>query len=226
MRSIKSLFSLLAASGVALASLAASANADDKVVRIGLQKSSTLATVLRTNGELEKRFAALGYKVTWSEFTSGLPLLEALNVGAIDQNELSKGQPRSDEFDQSAPKVIRAAFGGGVNRPWTLAAAAGIGVVLMFSRTFIVGNVELANAHHVIGSLVLAVVSIAAAEVARKMRYLVGVLGVLLIGAPLWYPDGVVPTALSAALGVALIALCIPRGPVRERYGTWVRMTE
>jgi len=84
MRSIKSLFSLLAASGVALASLAASANADDKVVRIGLQKSSTLATVLRTNGELEKRFAALGYKVTWSEFTSGLPLLEALNVGAID----------------------------------------------------------------------------------------------------------------------------------------------
>ncbi|HEX2841401.1 NAD-dependent epimerase/dehydratase family protein [Hyphomicrobium sp.] len=143
-----------------------------------------------------------------------------------DQNELSKGQPRSDEFDQSAPKVIRAAFGGGVNLPWTLAAAAGIGVVLMFSRTFIVGNVELANAHHVIGSLVLAVVSIAAAEVARKMRYLVGVLGVLLIGAPLWYPDGVVPTALSAALGVALIALCIPRGPVRERYGTWVRMTE
>jgi sulfonate transport system substrate-binding protein len=53
-------------------------------VRIGFQKSSTLATILKTNGELEKRFAALGYTISWSEFASGLPLLEALNVGAIE----------------------------------------------------------------------------------------------------------------------------------------------
>lgn len=52
--------------------------------RIGLQKSSTLTTVLRTRGTLEQLLTPLGVKVTWHEFTSGLPLLEALNLGNID----------------------------------------------------------------------------------------------------------------------------------------------
>ncbi len=53
-------------------------------VRIGYQKSSTLITVLKTQGTLEKLFEPQGIKVSWHEFTSGLPLLEALNVGGID----------------------------------------------------------------------------------------------------------------------------------------------
>jgi sulfonate transport system substrate-binding protein len=53
-------------------------------VRIGFQKSSTLINVLKANGELEKALSEVGVSVTWSEFPSGLPLLEALNVGAID----------------------------------------------------------------------------------------------------------------------------------------------
>lgn len=53
-------------------------------VRIGYQKSSTLITVLKTRGTLEQRLGAWGVKVTWHEFASGLPLLEALNVGAVD----------------------------------------------------------------------------------------------------------------------------------------------
>jgi sulfonate transport system substrate-binding protein len=53
-------------------------------IRIGLQKSSTLIAVLRANGELEKALAPLGVKVTWHEFSSGLPLLESLGVGNLD----------------------------------------------------------------------------------------------------------------------------------------------
>lgn len=55
-----------------------------QTLRIGLQKSSTLTTVLRTRGTLEQLLTPLGVKVTWHEFTSGLPLLEALNLGNID----------------------------------------------------------------------------------------------------------------------------------------------
>lgn len=62
---------------------AASAQKPD-TVRIGYQKSSTLLQLLKSRGTLEKGLAPLGVKVEWSEFTSGLPLLEALNVGAID----------------------------------------------------------------------------------------------------------------------------------------------
>ena len=38
----------------------------------------------RASGALEKRLAPRGIKVTWSEFTSGPPLLEALGANAID----------------------------------------------------------------------------------------------------------------------------------------------
>jgi sulfonate transport system substrate-binding protein len=53
-------------------------------VRIGYQKSSTLITVLKTRGTLEQLLAPLGVKVSWHEFSSGLPLLEALNIGGVD----------------------------------------------------------------------------------------------------------------------------------------------
>lgn len=58
--------------------------AEARTVRIGYQKSSTLMTVLKTQGKLEAQLDALGVKLSWHEFASGLPLLEALNVGGID----------------------------------------------------------------------------------------------------------------------------------------------
>jgi sulfonate transport system substrate-binding protein len=53
-------------------------------VRIGYQKSSTLITLLKTQGTLEKVLGADGIDVSWHEFPSGLPLLEALNIGNVD----------------------------------------------------------------------------------------------------------------------------------------------
>jgi sulfonate transport system substrate-binding protein len=61
----------------------ASAQAADQI-RIGYQKSSTLTAILKTNSELEKALAPLGIRVSWHEFTSGLPLLEAINTGNVD----------------------------------------------------------------------------------------------------------------------------------------------
>lgn len=130
-----------------------------------------------------------------------------------------------DEFDQSARTIFRDSLAGGVNLPWNLATAAAIGALLMFSRLIFVESNELANWHHVIGALVLSVVSIAAAEVARKARYLIGLLGVTLAVAPFISYDGPVATMVSVALGIALVALCLRRGGVRERYGTWHTMT-
>jgi sulfonate transport system substrate-binding protein len=55
----------------------------DKVVRIGYQKYGKLV-LLKGKGSLEEKLKPLGYKVVWTEFPSGPPLLEAMNVGAID----------------------------------------------------------------------------------------------------------------------------------------------
>jgi len=67
-----------------LAAIALPASATAEELRIGYQKSSTLTAILKTNGELEKALAPLGIKVSWHEFSSGLPLLEAINIGSID----------------------------------------------------------------------------------------------------------------------------------------------
>src|ERR1700736_2724333 len=64
----------------------------DKVVRIGFQKYGKLV-LLKGKGSLEAKLAPLGYKVVWTEFPSGPPLLEALNVGAIDFGNTGEAPP-------------------------------------------------------------------------------------------------------------------------------------
>jgi len=56
---------------------------EDKVVRIGYQKYGKLV-LLKGRGTLEEKLRPFGYTVSWTEFPSGPPLLEALNVGSID----------------------------------------------------------------------------------------------------------------------------------------------
>ncbi|MBY4840211.1 aliphatic sulfonate ABC transporter substrate-binding protein [Pantoea sp. DY-15] len=56
----------------------------EETLRIGYQKSSTLLTLIKQRGELDKSLADRGIKVSWHEFTSGLPLLEALNLNNVD----------------------------------------------------------------------------------------------------------------------------------------------
>lgn len=72
----------------ALSSLTHSVNARAAdaplTLRIGYQKSSTLIVLAKTRGTLAKALAPHNVTLTWHEFTSGLPLLEALNVGSVD----------------------------------------------------------------------------------------------------------------------------------------------
>ena len=77
-------FLQLSAASAAATLLPRAVAADTGTVRIGYQKSSTLIAILKAEGALEKKFTPLGLNVSWHEFTSGLPLLEALNVGSLD----------------------------------------------------------------------------------------------------------------------------------------------
>jgi sulfonate transport system substrate-binding protein len=64
----------------------------EKVVRIGFQKYGKLV-LLKSKGTLEPKLASEGYKVVWTEFPSGPPLLEALNVGSIDFGNTGEAPP-------------------------------------------------------------------------------------------------------------------------------------
>jgi len=82
-RSRRLLLSFLALVPLTL-SMPALAQKAPEAVRIGYQKSSTLLTIVKARGTLEQQLAPLGIKLSWHEFPSGLPLLEALNVSGVD----------------------------------------------------------------------------------------------------------------------------------------------
>jgi sulfonate transport system substrate-binding protein len=73
--------------------LNAEQSSHSNVVRIGYQKASTVLYVLKTKGDLEKSLKTAGISVTWTEFPSGPPLLEALNAGSIDFGYTGEAPP-------------------------------------------------------------------------------------------------------------------------------------
>jgi nucleoside-diphosphate-sugar epimerase len=147
-------------------------------------------------------------------------LLQVLVTGDTDAGA---EQPEPNEFDRAPAQVVRDIFGGGVQLPWTLGLAIAIGVWLMFTRVTLGADGAMANADHLIGSLVLTVVAIACAEVARPARFLLVPLGAALLVTPFAFGADSLQTVASAACGLALIALSVHRSPLREHYGSWDR---
>lgn len=62
-------------------------------VRIGFQKAGTVLVSLKTKGILEKQLQPKGATIQWSEFPAGLPMVEALNAGAIDIAYVGEAPP-------------------------------------------------------------------------------------------------------------------------------------
>lgn len=83
MRSFERLIAAALLTAFAALSSIGVASAQENVIRIGYQKYGKLV-LLKGKGTLEEKLKPLGYKASWTEFPSGPPLLEALNVGAID----------------------------------------------------------------------------------------------------------------------------------------------
>src|SRR5258708_14923811 len=89
--------SLATAAGAAL-SQRAHAQAGLKEIRVGYQKNGVLV-IARQQATLEAHFAPEGIAVKWVEFSSGPPMLEAMNVGSIDYGAVGDSPP---VFAQSA----------------------------------------------------------------------------------------------------------------------------
>jgi hypothetical protein len=129
-----------------------------------------------------------------------------------------------DEFNRPPGQVLVGMMAGGVSLPWNLGLAALVGLSLLFTRVTLGTGGALADAHHILGCLVLTVSAVAAAEMARPLRLLNGVLGVGLVLTPLVFNAEMLTVAVSVTLGIALVLLSIRRGPIVERYGLWDRL--
>ncbi|MFD5783888.1 ABC transporter substrate-binding protein [Streptomyces sp. NPDC058220] len=87
----------------------AGGNTDGKgsvTLNVGDQKGGSEA-VLRAAGELDD----LPYKITWSTFTSGPPMLEAVNAGAVDIGSVGNTPPVFAAGADSKITVVAASHG-------------------------------------------------------------------------------------------------------------------
>jgi sulfonate transport system substrate-binding protein len=83
------------------------AQAGVKEIRIGYQKNGVLV-IARHRATLENHFKPQGVDVKWVEFSSGPPMMEAMNVGSIDYGAVGDSPP---VFAQAAGAAIVYAAG-------------------------------------------------------------------------------------------------------------------
>ncbi|WP_183233050.1 sulfonate ABC transporter substrate-binding protein [Bradyrhizobium sp. CIR3A] len=102
-------FLKLSVGTVATAALSSRANAQGGVneIRIGYQKNGVLV-ITRQQAALEKHFGPQGIEVKWVEFSSGPPMMEAMNVGSVDYGAVGDSPP---VFAQAAGAAIVYAAG-------------------------------------------------------------------------------------------------------------------
>jgi sulfonate transport system substrate-binding protein len=97
----------VATAAIAALSRGSRAQANVNEIRIGYQKDGVLV-IARQQATLAKHFAPQGIAVKWVEFSSGPPMLEAMNVGSIDYGAVGDSPP---VFAQSAGAAIVYAAG-------------------------------------------------------------------------------------------------------------------
>ncbi|RVT90503.1 NAD-dependent epimerase/dehydratase family protein [Sphingomonas crocodyli] len=152
---------------------------------------------------------------------AGRPWLRVFLFGDTDEGQREKP---GDEFDRRPGTVLADMWGGGVSLPWSLGIAALLAGSLLFTRLSFGAQGAMADADHVIGFLALTAISLAAAEVARPLRYLLIPLGAALVVTPFLFEGGSAHRIANILIGLALIGLSLPRGNIREHYGRWDRL--
>ena len=150
-------------------------------------------------------------KPFWHTFWTG----DAMEGGSADTSKGLIGTTRE--------KIGEATRG--VTYPWTLLLSIVLGVWLTFTRLSFDSSGAMANNDHLVGALVVTFSIMAFAEVARAVRFINIPFGAWLIAAP-WLLEGAgstVAVGASIVSGLLLIALSIPRGPVKDSYAGWDR---
>jgi hypothetical protein len=115
------------------------------------------------------------------------------------------------------------AMAWGVTVPLPLAVSFLLGTWLMFApAVFGTMGSRAGDSEVLVGALVAVVAVVAMAEVARAVRFLNVAAGLWIAAAP-WLFDGATWPATwhALALGLAVAALSLPPGAVRERYAGW-----
>lgn len=153
---------------------------------------------------------------------SGKPFWRTFWVGGtMDEVNEDSRTPKYGEasFQKMIPPTV-----WGVSLPWTLIISAVLGLWIIFSPPLFGSDGKAADSSRLIGALIVTVSVIATAEVIRSFRFL-NVLGGIWLAAAPWLLSGFSPGAKwnEIIVGIVIVLFAIPRGKIREQYGTWDR---
>ena len=151
---------------------------------------------------------------------AGRSLLRVFLFGDTDEGNQ---RHENDNFERRPTIVVKDFFSGGVYIPWSLAIVTLVGIWLMFTRLTLGAEGLMADADHLIGSLVITFTVIAFAEVGRPARFVNIPLGLALLVTPFAFGADVTQTIASIVSGALIVGLSIPRRPIYQRYGTFNR---
>jgi len=152
---------------------------------------------------------------------AGQPLLSVLLFGDTDEGRWQANA--DDDFQQHPAGVIREMLTGGISMAWGLVVCIILGIGLMLTPLILGVTGSMLDANFLIGALVVTVSITALAEAARALRFLNIFLGLALLIVPFLFGQSIVVIAVVALSAVAIIALSIPRGPIKSSYGSWNR---
>ncbi|MCA1403295.1 NAD-dependent epimerase/dehydratase family protein [Ensifer sp. IC3342] len=158
----------------------------------------------------------------WRAKRAGEPFWRTFWMGGP---ALSENQTPGPDLDRPASQLLKEFITGGVNFPWTLVASVLLGTILMATPLVFGSDPPLYYSDHVVGCTVIMVAVTAMAEVVRPVRFLNVALGAWVVASPfLLAGGGMVAAFADIAIGLALIALSLPRGTrSEEHYGGWDR---
>ena len=143
--------------------------------------------------------------------------------GTVEENE--EKDERTPAYGDRVARHIGPLFRA-VSVPWGLIGTAAVGVFLMFCPVLF-GDLDrgaLANSAHLIGALITTLSVISLGEPVRALRFLNVALGLWILASGFIFGAPRSERWSLAAAGIAVVLLVLPRGPVRERYGSWNRL--
>jgi uncharacterized membrane protein len=114
----------------------------------------------------------------------------------------------------------------GMTFPWNLLVSVILGGLLMFTPSFL-QNIphQIADNDHIVGAIVATLSFVAMAEVFRVVRFLNIILAIWTICFTLFFAHKMDTQFIFHIFwGVLLIVVSIPKGPVREKYGSWNKL--
>lgn len=134
--------------------------------------------------------------------------------GEMDERSPDYGGP----WRQTVPAAV-----WGVTVPVGLLLATLAGVWLLFAPELLPTTQPLANSNHLSGALAASIAVIVMAEPIRIGRFLNLPVGAWIALSPLLLGGDAVDIVNNVVVGLAVAALSVPRGSIRERFGDWQR---